>query len=117
MKRCPFCAEEIQDAAIKCKHCGEFLDTSNVSKRPASTESTEVSHKWYFQKTYLILILACIGPLGLPLVWLHPTLSRPWKIGLTLVLLLLTTLSAIATIEALKMLQSSYAEIQQMLDI
>lgn len=24
-KKCPFCAEEIDVNAVKCKHCGEFL--------------------------------------------------------------------------------------------
>ncbi len=24
-KKCPFCGEEIDESAVKCKHCGEFL--------------------------------------------------------------------------------------------
>jgi uncharacterized membrane protein YvbJ len=26
MKVCPFCAEEVQEAAVKCKNCGSWLD-------------------------------------------------------------------------------------------
>jgi hypothetical protein len=31
MKRCPFCAEEILAAAIKCKHCGSRLDSPEAT--------------------------------------------------------------------------------------
>jgi hypothetical protein len=47
MKKCPFCAEMIQEEAIKCRYCKEWVKDSKIPVvDPRNTEKEE-SKNWY----------------------------------------------------------------------
>jgi len=100
MKKCPFCAEEIQDDAVKCRFCGEFLTM------PEDSQS-----KWYHRTSVVVIAILLLGPLALSLVWFHPRYKTATKVLVTILVIGLTVLIGYLSITIYARLLDSIAEL------
>ncbi len=87
MRACPFCAEQIQDAAIVCRFCGRDVPRPSASEQPAAPERPRFSTQRYAIDERLKRGTTRVDPKRKPSLWakiggaLAPSELRPGRPG------------------------------------
>jgi len=93
MKKCPFCAEEIQDTAVKCRYCGEFIIDAELKRMKQGGNV-----QWFYKTPMVIILILFLGPFALPFILKNPQYSVATKVVITILVIALTLGLGIAMI-------------------
>lgn len=96
---CPYCKEEIQEGALKCKHCGSMLTPTGALQAATSDKS----------KVTAGVLALLLGGLGI-----HKFYLGAWGWGIVYIVLIWTWIPAIvALVEAIRYFTLSDDEFKQ----